>query len=89
MDLHEFQAKELLERFGIDTPGGRVVESVADAQRAAEGLGGRDLVVKAQIRAGDRARHGGVRFADSPRTAAAIRSVIDPPGRKPPADAHG
>ena len=70
MDLHEFQAKELLERFGIDTPGGRVVESVADAQRAAEGLGGRDLVVKAQIRAGDRARHGGVRFADSPRTAA-------------------
>jgi succinyl-CoA synthetase beta subunit len=67
MDLHEFQAKELLERFGIDIPGGRVVESAADAQRAAEGLGGRRFVVKAQIRAGDRARHGGVRFADGAR----------------------
>jgi succinyl-CoA synthetase beta subunit len=70
MDLHEFQAKELLERFGIDIPGGRVVESAADAQRAVEGLGGGRFVVKAQIRAGDRARHGGVRFADSARAAA-------------------
>ncbi|MBO0764001.1 MAG: succinyl-CoA synthetase subunit beta [Hyphomicrobiaceae bacterium] len=69
MDLHEFQAKELLERFGIDIPGGRVVESAADAQRAAEGLGGRRFVVKAQIRTADRAKHGGVRFADSPRAA--------------------
>jgi succinyl-CoA synthetase beta subunit len=70
MNLHEFQAKELLERFGIDIPGARVVESAADAQRAAEGLGGRRFVVKAQIRAGDRSRHGGVRFADSPRAVA-------------------
>ena len=70
MDLHEFQAKELLERFGINIPGGRVVESAADAHRAAEGLGGQRFVVKAQIRAGDRADHGGIRFADSPRAAA-------------------
>ncbi len=70
MDLHEFQAKELLERFGIDIPGGRVVESAADAERAAGGLGGRRFVVKAQIGAGDRAKHGGVRFAGSARAVA-------------------
>jgi succinyl-CoA synthetase beta subunit len=70
MDLHEFQAKELLVRFGVDIPRGRVVETAADAQRAAEGLGGRQFVVKAQIRAGNRARHGGVHFADGARAAA-------------------
>jgi succinyl-CoA synthetase beta subunit len=69
MDLHEFQAKELLVRFGVEIPRGRVVESADDAQRAAEGLGGRRFVVKAQIRAGDRARHGGVRLADGARAA--------------------
>jgi succinyl-CoA synthetase beta subunit len=69
MDLHEFQAKELLARFGIEVPRGRVVETAADAERAAEGLGGRRFVVKAQLRAGDRARHGGVRFAGSARAA--------------------
>jgi len=76
MDLHEFQAKELLERFGIDIPAGRVVESAADAQRAVEGLGGPGFVVKAQIRAGDRAGHGGVRFADSARAAAAEAGAL-------------
>jgi succinyl-CoA synthetase beta subunit len=76
MDLHEFQAKELLERFGIDVPGGRVVESAGDAERAANALGGRRFVVKAQIRAGDRARHGGVSFADSPRAAAAEAGAL-------------
>jgi succinyl-CoA synthetase beta subunit len=69
MDLHEFQAKELLVRFGVDIPRARVVETAADAQRAAEGLGCRRFVIKAQIRAGDRARHGGVRVADSARAA--------------------
>jgi succinyl-CoA synthetase beta subunit len=76
MDLHEFQAKELLERFGIAIPGGRIVETAADAHRAVEGLGGRRFVVKAQIRAGDRARHGGVRFADSPRAAALAAGAL-------------
>jgi succinyl-CoA synthetase beta subunit len=76
MDLHEFQAKELLERLGIDIPRGRVVETAADAQRAVEGLGGRRFVVKAQIRAGDRSRHGGVRFADSPRAAALAAGAL-------------
>jgi succinyl-CoA synthetase beta subunit len=41
-----------------------------------EGLGGRRFVVKAQIRAGDRSRHGGVRFADSPRAAALAAGAL-------------
>jgi succinyl-CoA synthetase beta subunit len=76
MDLHEFQAKELLERFGVRIPAGRVVESAADAHRVAEGIGGRRFLVKAQIRAGDRARHGGVRFADGPRAAGAEAGAV-------------
>jgi succinyl-CoA synthetase beta subunit len=63
MDLHEFQAKELLARFGVAVPNGQVVETASDAERVAERLGGRRFVVKAQIKAGDRAQHGGVRFA--------------------------
>jgi succinyl-CoA synthetase beta subunit len=76
MDLHEFQAKELLVRFGVDIPRGRVVGSAADALRAAEELGGRRFVVKAQIGAGVRARHGGVRFADNARAAAAEAGAL-------------
>jgi len=67
MDLHEFQAKELLARFGISVPRGQVVDSASDAEKAAEKLAGSRFVVKAQIKAGDRAQHGGVRFAASPR----------------------
>jgi hypothetical protein len=64
MDLHEFQAKELLARFGVEIPQGLVVEQASDAERAAERLGSRRFVVKAQIKAGDRAQQGGVRFRD-------------------------
>jgi succinyl-CoA synthetase beta subunit len=67
MDLHEFQAKELLARFGISVPRGQVVDSASDAEKAAEKLASSRFVVKAQIKAGDRAQHGGVRFAASPR----------------------
>ena len=66
MDLHEFQAKELLARFGINIPRGHVVDTASAAQAVAEKLGSRRFVVKAQIKAGDRAKHGGVRFAASP-----------------------
>ena len=76
MDLHEFQAKELLARFGIEIPLGHVVEQASDAERAAEKLGSRRFVVKAQIKAGDRAQHGGVRFAASPRAAAAEAGAL-------------
>jgi succinyl-CoA synthetase beta subunit len=70
MDLHEFQAKELLARFGVSVPRGYVVNSASDAEKAAEKLACSRFVVKAQIKAGDRAQHGGVRFAASPHMVA-------------------
>ena len=68
MNLHEYQAKELLSRYGVKVPRGRMVESVADAARAAEELG-LPVVIKAQIHAGGRGKAGGVKLA---RTAADV-----------------
>ena len=68
MNLHEYQAKELLSRYGVKVPRGKMVESVADAARAAEELG-LPVVIKAQIHAGGRGKAGGVKLA---RTAADV-----------------
>ncbi len=64
MNLHEYQAKELLSRYQVKVPRGRKVESVADAVAAADSLG-YPVVVKAQIHAGGRGKAGGVKLARS------------------------
>ena len=64
MKIHEFQAKEILKRFGIPVPSGRVACTSAEAKSAAEELGGK-VVVKAQIHAGGRGKGGGVKLAGS------------------------
>src|SRR3989304_1276865 len=64
MDLHEYQAKELLARYQVKVPRGRKVESVAEAVEAAESLG-YPVVVKAQIHAGGGGKAGGVKRARS------------------------
>ncbi len=69
MNIHEYQAKELLRRYGVATPDGRVAASAAEAAEIARGFGGK-AVVKAQIHAGGRGKGGGVKFADSPEAAA-------------------
>jgi len=61
MELHEFQAKELLSRYALSCPRGQVATTPDEAERAAASLGSSDLFVKAQIRAGSRFRAGGVR----------------------------
>jgi succinyl-CoA synthetase beta subunit len=66
MDLHEFQAKELLVRYGIRIPKGHLADTPAAAEAVAQNLGARRFAVKAQILAGDRGKHRGVRFADAP-----------------------
>ena len=71
MNLHEYQSKELLARFGVKVPRGKMVESVADASKAAEELG-LPVVVKAQIHAGGRGKGGGVKLA---RTAEDVKKV--------------
>ncbi|BBP03917.1 succinate--CoA ligase [ADP-forming] subunit beta [Sulfuriferula plumbiphila] len=66
MNLHEYQAKQLLREFNITTPRGIVVEDPTHAELAATGyLGGDAWVVKAQIHAGGRGKAGGVRLVKS------------------------
>ena len=64
MKIHEYQAKEILRRYGVATPRGRVTEDPEEAARICEELGGR-CVVKAQIHAGGRGKGGGVKLAKS------------------------
>ncbi len=52
MDIHEFQAKEIMRSFGVPTLQGAVAKTAAEAQNQAKKLGGKLWVVKAQIHAG-------------------------------------
>lgn len=65
MKIHEYQAKEILGRYGITIPAGIACFSVDEAVQAAEKLGGDKWVVKAQIYAGGRGKGGGVKLAQS------------------------
>lgn len=65
MNVHEYQGKEFLRKFGVATPRGVPCFSVADADAAARELKGKVWVVKAQIHAGGRGKGGGVKVAKS------------------------
>ena len=65
MNIHEFQAKELMRKFGITTLNGGVTTTVNGAVEVAKKLGGKVWVVKAQIHAGGRGKAGGVKLAKS------------------------
>ena len=65
MKIHEYQAKEILKKFGVPVPNGAVAETPAQARKIAEELG-RAVVVKAQIHAGGRGKGGGIKLAPSP-----------------------
>jgi succinyl-CoA synthetase beta subunit len=65
MNIHEYQGKEILRRFGLATPRGIPCFSVSEADTAARELGGEVWVVKAQIHAGGRGKGGGVKVARS------------------------
>ena len=65
MKIHEYQAKDILRRFGVDTPRGIACFSVEEAVEAGRRLGGSIWVVKAQIHAGGRGKGGGVKLARS------------------------
>ena len=62
MNLHEYQAKEILGRFGVPVPPGKIARSPEEAEQAARSLGGDKFVVKAQIHAGGRGKAGGVKL---------------------------
>ncbi len=65
MKIHEYQAKEILRKYGVATPRGVPCFSVEEAVKAARELGGKAWVVKAQIHAGGRGKGGGVKVAKS------------------------
>ncbi|HVC48642.1 MAG TPA: ADP-forming succinate--CoA ligase subunit beta [Burkholderiales bacterium] len=65
MKIHEYQGKEILRKYGVATPRGIPCFSVDEAVKAAETLGGKVWVVKAQIHAGGRGKGGGVKVAKS------------------------
>lgn len=65
MNLHEFQAKQLFNRYGVPTPQGQAVTDAAEARQAAELLTGERWVVKAQVHTGGRGKAGGVKVVDS------------------------
>ena len=76
MNIHEYQAKELLQKFGAATPSGRVATTSEEAEQIARELGTNDLVVKAQVHAGGRGKgtfangfKGGVHLVKSPAEA--------------------
>jgi len=91
MKIHEYQAKQILARYGVRIPRGEIANSKEEARKIAEKLGG-TVVVKAQIHAGGRGKGGGVKLARSPEQAEQlfeqihgmqlITSQTGPEGRK-------
>ena len=78
-NIHEYQAKELFQKYNVPTPGGAVAGTPEEAKAAAEALAGKTIVVKAQIHAGGRGKgvfkngfKGGVHLCDSPDKAAEL-----------------
>lgn len=65
MNIHEYQAKEVLRRYGVATLKGKVAFTADEAVKAAQDVGGALWVVKAQIHAGGRGKGGGVKIAKS------------------------
>ena len=76
MNLHEYQARELLRRAGIPVPPGEVATTPAAAKAVAERLGAGTVVIKAQVHAGGRGKAGGVKLADTPEQVADIAGKI-------------
>ncbi|HEX3535166.1 MAG TPA: ADP-forming succinate--CoA ligase subunit beta [Stellaceae bacterium] len=80
MNIHEYQAKQLLAKYGVPVLPGAVAYTAAEASEAAKRLGGSVWVVKAQIHAGGRGKAGGVKLVRSPEEAAeAARAMLGKP----------
>ncbi len=74
MNLHEYQAKEIFAKYGVPTGKAQLATSGDEAVKAAESLGGKRWVVKAQVHAGGRGKAGGVKLVD---TMDEVRSATD------------
>jgi len=75
MNIHEYQAKGILSKYGVAVPNGKVADTPAEAEAIAEEFG-TPVVVKAQIHAGGRGKGGGVKLAKTPAEAREIAKQI-------------
>jgi len=75
MKLHEYQARDILAKYGIPVTGGGVASTPAEARAIAEQIGAK-VVVKAQVFVGGRGKAGGVKLADTPEQAEQVASQI-------------
>jgi succinyl-CoA synthetase beta subunit len=76
MKIHEYQAKDILSKYGVPVPRGEVAFAAADVPAIAERLGGAVVVVKAQIHAGGRGKGGGVKVVKSAAAAAEAAAAM-------------
>jgi succinyl-CoA synthetase beta subunit len=76
MKIHEYQGKELLQKFNVPVPSGGVAGTPAEARQVAENLEKGPFVVKAQIHAGGRGKGGGIKTAATPEEVEAAASQI-------------
>ncbi len=75
MNIHEYQAKEILRQAGVPIPPGEVATTAAEVERIARQFGG-TVVVKAQVHAGGRGKAGGVKLASTPEEAREVAEKI-------------
>lgn len=75
MKLHEYQARDLLARYGVPVTGGGVATTAAEARHIAEQIGSK-VVVKAQVHVGGRGKAGGIKLANTPSEAEAVAGHI-------------
>jgi succinyl-CoA synthetase beta subunit len=73
--IHEYQAKQLMAKYGIPVPPGEVASTADEAAEAARRIGGR-VVIKAQVHVGGRGKAGGIRLAETPEEARTVASEI-------------
>ena len=76
MNVHEYQAKELLREYGVPVPAGTLATTPAEAEAATRALPGGVVVVKAQVHAGGRGKAGGIKLAKSANEAKHVASEI-------------
>jgi len=75
MKLHEYQSKQIIAKYGVPIPRGRVASTADEARHIAEELGGR-VVIKSQVLVGGRGKAGGIRLAKSPKEAGELAATV-------------
>ncbi len=75
MKIHEYQAKDILARYGVPVQPGKVAHTPEEAEAIARELGG-PVVIKAQVYVGGRGKAGGIQFGDTPEQARAAAARV-------------